>query len=173
MQYCEDVPAGSLFFALPPLSLSLFLSFSRSASGMGGWDVDAVREERKGASTTMATSRLSASLEGWSLEFFFCFFFFFFLRSVREKLDGQGVSNFFSEIDLWNFFSFLFIGRCEKIRWRGCWRGRKKSVCSRPFSGWDWSSKFFSCDIKKLDGVDIVDVVSQALEFLFFPFLSL
>lgn len=171
MQYCEDVPAGSLFLALPPLSLSLFLSFSRSASGMGGWDVDAVREERKGASTTMATSRLSASLEGWSLEFFFCFFFFFFLRSVREKLDGQGVSNFFSEIDLWNFFFSL--GYAKKLDGADVGEGRKKSVCSRPFSGWDWSSKFFSCDIKKLDGVDIVDVVSQALEFLFFPFLSL
>lgn len=32
---------------------------------------------------------------------------------MREKLDGQGVSNFFSEIDLWNFFFSL--GYAKKL----------------------------------------------------------
>lgn len=65
--------------------------------------------------------------------FSFASFFFFFLRSVREKLDGQGVSNFFSEIDLWNFFFSL--GYAKKLDGADVGEGRKKSVCSRPFSG--------------------------------------
>lgn len=58
------------------------------------------------------------------------FSFFFFVReSVREKLDGVDRVRviFFQRLIFGIFFlslSFLFIGRCEKIRWRGCWRRR-------------------------------------------------